>query len=621
MHTTSGASLGGYFGRYLRVDVGSGASEVRAISEEWLVHFIGGVGLGTAILMLESPPRVEPLAPEAAIVFAFSPLVGTPFTTSAKFCVVAKSPLTQRINDALSSSDFAIRGKRAGFDAIVLVGKASVPSIVLIDEAGAQVVPAPQVWDTGDAVATVDAALCAAHSGFAFAVIGTAGERLVRYAGVANQGRHAGRGGLGAVLGSKLIKAVGVRGKRPVLLHDPSEVARLAHALAASSLGPATAKYRELGTVANLATFNRLAALPTRNFSESTFEHAESLTGETLQLTRAQGRGSCRSCTIGCEHYFATSPSAATAPVKLEYESLFALGPLCGIADPDVVIAAASRCDALGLDTVSAGGTIAFAMECNARGLFRGTPFEADAATLHFGDGAALLAALEGIAHRSGPLYALLAEGTRIAAERLGPPAPSFAAHVKGLELPGYEPRSLQTMALGFAVGSRGADHNKSGAYELDFSARVDRFAPALEAAELAVGTEDRAALLDSLILCKFLRGAMPDLFGEAAHMLTATTGLRFSAASLRESAARIVLLKRLFNEREGWTRAEDTLPERFFAEALTSGVANGAILDRSRFEQQITRYYETRGLDQDGTAPPELIARFGLRKLIAHAD
>src|SRR5205814_6053799 len=275
----------------------------------------------------------------------------------------------------------------------------------------------------------------------------------------------------------------------------------------------------------------------------------------------------CAACTIGCEHIY----GMPGGEVRLEYESLFALGPLCGVSDRDAVLRAARTCDRLGLDTISAGATIAFAMECAERGLLREEG-------LRFGNADAVLDLLSRIARREG-LGALLAEGSRRAAEVVGGEAPGFAPHVKGLELPGYEPRALQTMALGFAVGSRGADHNRSGAYEVDFSARADRLHGSPEAARLAVETEDRAALLDSLILCKFLRGIFTDLYAESAELLARVTSWNITAQELQETARRIVTIKKLYNLREGWTPAEDTLPRRFLAHALPAGPSRRASL------------------------------------------
>jgi aldehyde:ferredoxin oxidoreductase len=230
-----------------------------------------------------------------------------------------------------------------------------------------------------------------------------------------------------------------------------------------------------------------------------------------------------------------------------------------------------------------------------------------------------LLKTIEQIGRRNG-LGDLLAEGTRRAAAEIGGAAPSFAPHVKGLEIPGYEPRALQTMALGFAVGSRGADHNRSGAYEADFSERTDRLHGSNDSALLAVETEDRAALLDSLILCKFLRGIFADLFAESADLLARVTGWEVTGDELRETARRIVTAKKLFNIREGWTRAEDTLPSRFTSERLAFGVSAGATLPRERLDQMIAAYYAARGWNSDGAVPERLIAELSLEDLLEPA-
>jgi aldehyde:ferredoxin oxidoreductase len=590
----------GYHGRYLRIDLSTGAVAVRPLPEDVFRRFLGGVGLGTYLMHKESPPRVDPLSAEAPLIFSFSPLVGTPLTTSAKFAVLAKSPLTDRLNDALSSSHFAISGKKTGCDAIVITGKATTPSLLIVDDGSVEVRSAANLWGmpVGEADAQVRNLL---GPRFHSAIIGPAGENLVRYATISHENRHAGRGGLGAVMGSKNLKAVAVAGTQLTAVAEPAGVVAAAKDLSRRSFGPATAKYRELGTVANLLTFNRLAALPTRNFQQGQFEGAEALSGEALNGARRVARHSCACCTIGCEHIYA----GPEGDVRLEYESLFALGPLCGIADRDTVLRAAQRCDQLGIDTISTGATIAFAMECAEKSLL-------DEPGLHFGNADQLLSLVEKIARRDG-LGDLLAEGTRRAAATIGGDAPDFAPQVKGLEIPGYEPRALQTMALGFAVGSRGADHNRSGAYEVDFSTRADRLHGSPEAARMAVETEDRAALMDSLILCKFLRGVFSDLFAESADLLTRVTGWDVGPDELRATAQRIVTAKKLYNIREGWTAEEDTLPKRFLSQGLSDGASANALLPRDRLQEMIQAYYQARGWDDMGWVGAEAKERLKL--------
>jgi aldehyde:ferredoxin oxidoreductase len=257
------------------------------------------------------------------------------------------------------------------------------------------------------------------------------------------------------------------------------------------------------------------------------------------------------------------------------------------------VLEASARCDDLGIDTISAGGTIAWAMECAEKGLL-------DAPWLRFGDGAALLRALDEIGSGTG-LGPLLAQGSRLAAAEVGQGSADFAPHVKGLELPGYEPRSLHAMALGLAVNARGADHNRSGAYEADLGGDLDRLdgGPAHVAA--AVETEDRAAVMDSLILCKFLRGVFTDPWVEWAHLLSLVTGWDVDAAELHETARRIVLSKRAFNVREGWRPEDDWLPARLLEETLEMGSGRTAALTPERLRAMVDGYWAARGLDPSG--------------------
>ena len=579
-----------FHGCYLRVDVTSGTSERVPLSSDVLRHYIGGSGLGARLLLDEGGATADPLSPEAPLVFAFSPLVGSPLTTSAKFAVVSRSPLTGRFNDSLASSGFALAGKRSGSDALVIVGRASALSVLVIDEGHVRLESAEDLRGTACPVAE-ETLRARFGPDFRIASIGPAGERAVRYATISHDGRHAGRGGSGAVLGSKNIKAIAVRGTQRCEWAHPREVTELSRDLSQRSFGPATAKYRELGTATNLLTFNRFGTLPTRNFQSGTFEQAARLAPEALSVAHARTRASCVACTIGCEHMYALDDATGAngekrRGVRLEYESLFALGSLCGVGDGDAVLRASRRCDELGIDTISTGGTIAFAMECVERGLL-------DEPWLTFGSGEALLRAIDLIGRREG-IGQLLAEGSRRAAETIGQGSLAFAPQVKGLEIPGYEPRALQTMALGFAVGARGADHNRSGAYEVDFSDKVDRRHARLDSVRYAIDTEDRAALMDSLILCKFLRGVFTDFYVEAADMLRKVAGWDVDAGELRETARRVVATKRQVNLLAGWTPEEDTLPDRFLNTPLPNDPA--ASLTRERLQELVAEYHRQRG-------------------------
>lgn len=588
MHQTPG-----YHGRYLRINLSTGITQAIDLDDSLLRKFLGGSGLGVALLLSEGVATVDPLSKEAALAFVFSPLVGSPLTTSAKFAVVSKSPLTERINDSLASSGFALAGKKSGYDAFVLVGQANRLSVLVIDDDDVRVEPA-------QAMAGLSNRECQGYlrerfgPEFQFATIGPAGENKIRFATISHDGRHAGRGGSGAVLGSKNIKAIAVRGTRRVSWANPTGLAALAKQLSEKSFGPATAKYRELGTASNLLTFNRLNVLPTRNFQQGSFAGVTSISPEELSVTRERVRTSCVACTIGCEHLYSLKSGGGS--VRLEYESLFALGPLCGIDDPEIVLQASQKCDEAGIDTISSGGTIGFAMECAERGLLE-VPW------LRFGDGQALLRALDLIVSGEG-IGRLLGMGSRAMAMEIGQDAIGFAPQVKGLELPGYDPRGLQTMGLGFAVSTRGADHNRSGAYEVDFSEAVDRRNVGPESAYLAVESEDKAALLDSLILCKFLRGVFSDFFAESAEILQLVTGWDVTAAELRATAQRIVTAKKRFNILAGWTPAEDTLPERMLQQALPEDARSQ--LSPDRLQSLVKAYNLARGWSEEGWLPAE---------------
>ena len=597
----------GYHFKYLKIDLSRDSSEFVSISESVLRKFIGGSGLGTCLLLHCGADKFDAFAPESSIAFVFSPLVSSPLTTSAKFAVVCKSPLTNRLNDSLASSGFAIAGKKSGCDAIVISGRTEKPSVLIIDNGKVSIESANEFW--GLEISESEARLKQKFgSKFRFAVIGPAGENQVRFATISHDGRHAGRGGSGAVLGSKNIKAIGVCGDQTVEWAQPEKLFDYAKELSKKSFGKATAKYRELGTASNLLAFNRLNCLPTRNFQSGSFENAEAIAPETISQAVSKTRSSCAACTIGCEHIYgiANSDNGSQTKVRLEYENLFALGPLCGIDDPQIVLMASKRCDELGLDTISAGGTISFAMECYEKGLIENPKIK-------FGDGQGLLKLLEQIAFRK-DAGNLLANGSRHAASRIGQNSIDFAPQVKGLEMPGYEPRTLQNMALGFAVNSRGADHNRSGAYEVDFAEGAARKNLDPEKVTLAIETENKAALMDSLIFCKFLRGVFDDFFAESAAVLGLVTGWETTANELLETSNRIVAAKKLFNIRSGWTPAEDTLPKRFLNQKLTDDPS--ATLSESQLNAAVAAYNLSRGWNEDGFLDKACLAKLQLLEL-----
>ena len=595
----------GFHGRLLAIDLDSGQSSYRDLEESRLRGFLGGIGLGTSLLYDYAVPGVDPFSPANPLIFASAPLVGTGVTTTAKFAVITKSPLTGFIADSLSSSHFALELKRVGVDGLVITGKAASMVYVFIHDEKVEIRAAEHLRGKSpkEAEALLRSELNAPTA--RVAAIGKAGENRVRFATISNEGRHAGRGGVGAVMGAKNLKAIALCGDQEISVAHPKEVEAIAESLRRHSLGSLTDKYRSIGTVANLAVFNRLGTLPTRNFQQATFDDAEALSGESLTENSFSRRHGCASCTIQCERLF---KSLAGEEQRLEYETLFALGPLCGINDPEVVLQAAHLCDLYGLDTISTGGTLAWAMECNERGLLP----EAQKLGLRFGHADSLFRILRMIAEREG-LGALLAEGSRRAALETGSDSSYWAMHVKGLELPGYEPRSLKTMALGLAVSPRGACHNRSGAYEADFSGEVDRLRADRGRGALVAASEDFAAVLDSLVICKFLRKCFTDFYGEAAELLSKVTGWNCSKEELKRTGARIHTLKKLFNIREGWRPQDDWLPEKVLSETLPTGVARGVGLTTEELREMIQSYYQARQWDKNGLIPEPKLRELGI--------
>jgi aldehyde:ferredoxin oxidoreductase len=595
----------GFHGRLLHIDLSTGQSSWHDLEPARLRQVLGGIGLGARLLYDYAPPGVEPFSPANPLIITSAPLVGTGLTTTAKFAVVTKSPLTGFIADSLSSSHFALELKRIGLDGLVITGRAASLAYIYIHNERVEIKDAGGLM--GKSASETESLIRTELSSPALrvAAIGKAGENRVRFATISNEGRHAGRGGVGAVMGSKNLKAIALCGDRETKVADANGIELIAQSLRSRSLGSLTDKYRNIGTVANLAVFNRLGTLPTRNFQQSTFDHAEALSGETLTENNFSRRHGCACCTIRCERLF---KSLSGEEQRLEYETLFALGPLCGIHDPQVVLRAAHLCDLYGLDTISTGGTLAWAMECCERGLLP----EARELGLRFGRADALLAAIPAIAERNG-IGALLAEGSKRAAVEIGGESLYWAMHVKGLELPGYEPRSLKTLALGLAVSPRGACHNRSGAYEADFSGQVDRLRSDSGRGALVAASEDFAAVLDSLIVCKFLRKCFTDFYAEAAELLNKVTGWDCSSTELRRIGERVHALKKLFNLREGWKPEDDSLPPRLLSEALPTGVAQGVGLSPDELREMILGYYRARGWDEDGLIPDHKMRELGL--------
>ncbi len=549
---------------------------------------LGGAGLAVALLAEEIGGAIDPLGPENALVFAAGPFAGTTVPAGTKHAFATVSPLTGRVNDGLSSSHWSASLRKLGLAALVVRGAAADWTVLAIDDAGVRFLDGSALIGMSAAETAQQLRTVLGDRRWRSAAIGPAGERGVSFATIDNDGRQAGRGGGGAVMGAKRLKAIALFGTREIAVADPQGLRERVAPLRERALGAATAKYRILGTGANLRVLQRMGMLPTRNFSAATFDGTEGVTPERARdsaTTYVARRTGCAGCPVQCEHMYVRRERDPRFAASSDYESIWAFGPNCGVGDLDAVLDAIERCDRYGLDTISAGGTIAFAMECAERGWIDSDAF---GTPLRFGNAAALGPALEAIAAAQG-LGAILGLGVRGASERIGAGSAGSALHVKGLEMPGYEPRALPTYALALAVCTRGACHNRAAAYDADLRDPGNERDDATRARDV-VEAEDFAIAWDSLVLCKFIRGCFDDFWSESAALYTAASGRTLDARELQALARRTWQRKRALNVALGWTPAEDALPPRF-AQPLEDGPHAGAAIDPERLERQRVLY------------------------------
>ncbi|MHB0856709.1 MAG: aldehyde ferredoxin oxidoreductase family protein [Anaerolineae bacterium] len=603
-----------YTGKILHVDMTAQQARVQEVDAEFLKKYIGGVGLATRLVYDNTPKGCEPLGPDNALCFACSVFAGTTMPVGTKHGVASKSPLTGMIGDSLSGSHFSEMMRRAGWDGMVIKGQAPRWTILFIDDDDVQFLDAGEYLGMGTTETQRAIRERLGDENIRVSSIGPAGENLVRYALIDNDGRQVGRTGNGAVMGSKNIKAIAIRGSHPITVADVDGLMQETLKLIKTSQGPGTEKYRVLGTPANVLNMNKLGVLPTRNFSETVFEHAEQVSGEYLHEHYTQKAVGCSGCSIACEQWGEVREGKYKGAIAgLDYEPLFALGPNCGIGEMPAILKLSQMCDELGVDSMSAGVVVSWAMECYERGIL--SREECDGLELKFGNDDASVALIEKIAHREG-IGDLLAEGVKRASEKVGKGSAHFAMHSKGLELPGYDVRSLKTFALGLAVGTRGACHNRSLAYEADIKGTVDRFTAEPGRGKIAMDKENFAAILDCLVLCKFLRNCFENFEPDVARMYTMTTGIPMTAEELAVVGERVWNLKKAFNIREGWTKADDWLPGRVTADAVPSGPSKGSFVSPEELHMMIDDYYQARGWTPEGLIPRSKLIALGLEDI-----
>jgi aldehyde:ferredoxin oxidoreductase len=601
---------GGYNGKILRVNLTNQSTTTETIDEQFCRRYIGGAGFIIYYLWKELKPGVDALSPDNKIIFALGPVSGIQLPGAARHSVGAKSPLTGGLAKAESGGFWAAELKRAGYDAIIIEGKAEKPVYLWIQDGEASIRDASHLWgkDTKETQAAIREEL--GDTRIQLAQIGPAGENMVRYACVMH-GLYdaAGRGGVGAVMGSKNLKAVAVRGHNLPKIADRERVKEIRQVL--SRPHPIS----EFGTGGfDMIDMVQSGNLPVRNFRDGLFPEVKQIHGGVIKETMRVGMEGCYACPLRCKKVvqFDEPYHVDAAYGGPEYETLAALGSDCGIGNLKAIAKGNERCNACSLDTISTGGVIAFAMECFEKGLL--TTKDTDGIELRFGNDEAMLKVIELIARREG-IGNLLAEGTARMAQKIGKGSEEFAIHSKGLEAGQHEPRLKLSLGLSYMVAPTGADHVSTEDGFMNDEIGIKQLYPVgihdivplndigpRRIAMLRVG-QFRNTIADSLAVC-----VMPPFTPQVqADILAAVTGWDTSIAELLLVGERILTVARLFNIKQGLTAADDTLPERFF-QPKTDGALSDKPLDRAKMEKAKSYYYTLMGWDAKGVPLPEKV-------------
>ncbi len=596
-----------YCDRILRVDLSTGSIGATSLPTEVMPLILGGKGLGAWLLYTEQPAGVDPLSPENHLIFHNGPLTGTTAPTSGRFGVTTKSPATGTYFDAYCGGYWGNVLKYAGYDALVLTGASQDPVMLVIDGDQVEIYPVDDLWGTTISAAT-ELIQDELGKDWQSLVIGPPGEAQRNLAGIFNDSRALARGGVGAVMGSKNLKAIAVRGKGSVRVHDKGQYERalqLAYRAVRMS-GPVSMLSKE-GTANILEIVNVMGALPTRNFQQGQFEQSDEISGYAFRQNHWKKEYACFGCPIGCGKW-TEALEDGTIIEGPEYESIYALGSNCAIGKRETIIKLNWLCDEYGMDTISVGGVIGFVMEMFERGIV-GTD-ELDGIEPTFGNAGAAIALVEKMAKVDG-CGEWLAQGVAAIAERY-PEARSFAMHVKGLEMPAYHPNAAKGTALAYAVSERGACHLRGAPLGELFAGSAN---PLTIDGKPQLFRDHQAdkAVWDSACLCVFPGYGMT--LKELWQLVKAATGFDYpSVMDLERVGERISTLARLFNVREGLAREADTLPARNLTQPMSAGPAAGQVVE---LEPMLDEYYHLMGWNEDGVPATDRLVELGLGEFV----
>ncbi|UCB43587.1 MAG: aldehyde ferredoxin oxidoreductase family protein [Dehalococcoidales bacterium] len=603
----------GYGGKILRVDLSKGKITVDEPEDDFYHRYFGGSGFIGYFLVREVDPGVDPLGPKNKLVFAGGPLTGVPIAGSGRNSVGAKSPLTGGFGQAEVGGFWGGELGHTGYDAVIIEGKAETPVYLWIEDEKAEIKDARHLWGktTLEVQKLIQKEL--GSTAIRIAQIGPAGENQVRYACILNDINHAaGRSGIGAVMGSKNLRAIAVRGHGKVPLADEKAVNAMAKALRDDCKeNRGAVAMSQNGTAGGLGGFSMVGVLPTRNFQQGSFEGAEKLTGATINETILVKRGGCYACPIRCKPHVGVKGVYKVDPNYggPEYETLGALGSSCGIDNLEAVALGNQQCSAYGMDTISVGVTIAFAMECFEKGIL--TEKDTGGLKLNFGNAEVMLELIELIARREA-FGKVLAEGSARAARAIGKGAEEFANHVKGQEVPMHDPRNRHGLGLGYAISPTGADHCHN-MYDTGYERRIGRnpsamgileTIPAQELSPRKVRLQLYHSLwqhtLNCLVFCQFV----PMTSDKMVELVSGITGWNTSLWEMMKVGERVINMGRALNVREGTTRADDFLPKRFFT-PFNSGPLEGVAIKEAELAQAVETYYGMAGWDSEGRPTP----------------
>jgi len=609
-------TFGGYAGRYLRVDLSSRKITKPGLPEELASQFLGGNGFGTKILWDEVGSDVDPLSPENKLIFASGPLTGTIFPTAGRLEVISKSPLTGIYGDANAGGHFTPEMKRSGFDMIVFEGRSPKPVYLWVHNGEAEIRDASHTWGKGTHETENILRNDIGDNRVQVVSIGPAGENLVRYAAVMTHGCAAARAGMGCVMGSKNLKAIAALGNLEIPIANRDEYVKGCLDAQKEILNnPFTPGLSRYGTPQLSVPMSEIGRFPTKNHQMGHFEFVEDISAERIEKNHFVRRISCFACPIGCHHVVEVKEGKHKGvSLIFEYETVNALGARVWNRDLGSIIKADYLCDDYGLDTISTGASIAFAMELHEKGIITQKDTDLD---LTWGNSDTVLELVARIAYRK-ELGNILAEGVRRAAQRIGKGSEYYAMHIKGQEISAQDGRAQQSMGLAQATSSRGADHLKG-------FPTIDEIGYPTEAVErygkqylpeivdgiqtkykpmVVKDGEEFCAIIDSAGICKFGTLFPPALYWQPiATALALITGIEMTVPQLKMIGERIVNLQRMYNVRHGITRKDDRQPSRILEEKSPSGRAKGHVV---YLDNMLDEYYDLRGWDKATGLPTD---------------